>query len=334
MLILGIESSCDETSVAIYDSAKRNILSSSTFSQADIHSLFGGVIPEVASRNHILKISPLYERALYEANIKNEDLDLISVTTHPGLIGALFVGVTFAKGLGYALNLPIIPINHLYAHILAAELSNAELEPPYVALVASGGHTHIFYVDKALNFELLARSIDDAAGESFDKVAKAMGGGYPGGAFIEQLAQSGNSSAIKFPIAFNNELKFSFSGLKTAVINEINKEAFSMQDIAASFQKTVAKTLLQKSLLALKATGANRLVLGGGVVANKEIRTLFKSMEKEEGYKVYLPELKFCSDNADMIAYAGARFYSKREFLGLNEAALDTKSVRNRLYNG
>lgn len=332
MVVLGIESSCDETSVAIYDSVKRDILSSSTFSQADIHSHFGGVIPEVASRNHILKIAPLYERALSQAEIQSKDIDLISVTTHPGLIGALFVGVTFAKGLGYALNIPIVPINHLYAHILAAELSNKELTPPYLALVASGGHTHIFYVDSALSFRLLARSIDDAAGESFDKVAKAMGGGYPGGAFIEGLAKCGDSGAIKFPIAFNNELKFSFSGLKTAVINEIKKGEYSRQDIAASFQKTVAKTLLQKVLLALKEMGANKVVLGGGVVANSELRNIFKESASKEGFELYLPELKFCSDNADMIAYAGYRFYPKREFLSFSEGALDTKAVRQRFY--
>lgn len=323
MNILGIESSCDETSVAIYSSEK-GILSSKTFSQADIHAVFGGVIPEVASRNHIQKIEPLYRACMEECSFTGSDLDIIGVTNAPGLIGALFVGVSFAKGLGYALKKPVIPVNHLTAHILAAELSHPDLKPPYTALIVSGGHTHVFDVDEALNFTLIGRTIDDAAGEVFDKTAKVMGGPYPGGLFIQNLAEQGDRNAVKFPQAFKGEVKFSFSGLKTAVMNTIQKNQFSLEDIAASFQWTVASTLADKTFQALSQFRRDKIVIGGGVAANKEIRQVFNERAEKE-IKVYFPDISLCTDNGDMIAYAAYRFYKFRNFLNYSGSAYDTK---------
>lgn len=321
MIVLGIESSCDETSLAVY-SDEKGILSSVTFSQDFIHSRFGGVIPEVASRNHIIKILPLYEEALRKAKITKEDIDLIGVTNAPGLIGALFVGVSFAKGLGYALHRPVMPIHHLSGHILSAELCHSALKPPYIALVVSGGHTHIFHVDGSLNFTLLGRTVDDAAGETFDKVAKMAGGPYPGGKFIQELATSGNPYAIKFPKAFKGELKFSFSGLKTAVMQAIEKKEFPMPDIAASFQRTVAETLVSKALLAAEITGLNKIVVCGGVACNTDIRDVFM---KTQNVQAFFPDFARCTDNGEMIAYAASRFYKFRHFFKQNETAVDTK---------
>lgn len=320
MIVLGIESSCDETSVAVY-SSDNGILSSETFSQDFIHAAFGGVIPEVASRNHIIKIKPLFNEALKKAGINKEDIDLIGVTNAPGLIGALFVGVCFAKGLGYALNKPVIPVHHLSAHILSAELQYKDLQPPYTALVVSGGHTHIYDVDEALNFQLIGRTVDDAAGEVFDKVAKVMGGPYPGGKYIQNLAEKGDFEKIKFPISFKNEVKFSFSGLKTAVINCYNSKEYSVEDISASFQYTVAKTLLSKTLQAAKMYNRDKIVIGGGVAANSMVRKLFT---EESNMKVFFPNLHLCTDNADMIAYTAYRFYKRRKFLKFSDSAMDT----------
>lgn len=324
MISVGIETSCDETSVAFY-STEHGTLSSVTFSQADIHAVFGGVIPEVASRNHIVKIKPVYESALQKSGLSNSDIDIIGVTNAPGLIGALFVGVSFAKGLGYALKKPVIPVHHLSGHILSAELSYPELKPPYTAIVISGGHTHIFDINETLSFKLLARTIDDAAGEVFDKVAVTMGGPYPGGIFMENLAKNGDRNAVKFPSAFKGELKFSFSGLKTAVINMYNKNIYSKEDIAASFQYTVAGTLADKVFQAAKLMKRDKIVVGGGVAANSEIRRVFYERGEAEGIKVYFPELARCTDNGEMIAYSACRFYKFRRFLNYRGSAFDTK---------
>lgn len=321
MIVLGVESSCDETSVAVYSSEK-GILSSETFSQDFIHARFGGVIPEVASRNHIVKIRPLYDAAVEKAGIEKEDINLIGVTSAPGLIGALFVGVAFARGLGMALKIPVMPVHHLSGHILSAELSHCGLKPPYAALVVSGGHTHIFYVDEALNFKLLGRTADDAAGEVFDKVAKMAGGPYPGGKFIQDLAENGDPEAIKFPSAFKGELKFSFSGLKTAAKLAIEKKEHKIEDIAASFQRVVALTLADKAAMAAKITGTDKIVVCGGVACNSEIRRVFAAME---GVSVFFPDFARCTDNGEMIAYAAYRFYKFRRFFGGSEAASDTR---------
>ncbi|MDE7315364.1 MAG: tRNA (adenosine(37)-N6)-threonylcarbamoyltransferase complex transferase subunit TsaD [Mucispirillum sp.] len=325
MIVLGIESSCDETSIAVYSSDK-GTLCSKTFSQADIHAAFGGVIPEVASRNHIQKIEPLYHAVIEESSITGMDLDIIGVTNAPGLIGALFVGVSFAKGLGYALHKPVVPVHHLAAHILAAELSYPDLNPPYTALIVSGGHTHIFDVDEALNFTLIGRTIDDAAGEVFDKIAKVMGGPYPGGIFIQNLAEKGDRNVVKFPKAFKGEIKFSFSGLKTAVINTIQKEQFSHEDIAASFQWTVASTLADKTFQAASLFKRDKIVVGGGVAANQEIRRVFNERAGNiKNVSVYFPEPARCTDNGEMIAYTAYRFYKFRNFLNYKGSAYDTK---------
>ncbi len=321
MIVLGIESSCDETSVAVY-SSKKGILSSVTFSQDFIHAAFGGVIPEVASRNHIIKIAPLFRQAIEDAKIKKGDIDLIGVTNAPGLIGALFVGVTFAKGLSYSLNIPVIPVHHLSAHILSCQLQYKDLKPPYIALVVSGGHTHIFDVDESLNFKLIGRTVDDAAGEVFDKTAKMMNGTYPGGKFIQSLSEKGNKNAIKFPIAFKGEVKFSFSGLKTSVMNAINSKNYTYEDIAASFQYTVANTLLEKTLQAAKICNRDKIVVGGGVACNSMVRQVFESQNQ---VKTFFPSPHLCTDNGDMIAYAAYSFYKKRKFLKFSETAMDTR---------
>lgn len=322
MIALGIETSCDETSIAVY-SEKEGTLSSKIFSQAEIHANFGGVIPEVASRNHIQKIQPLYEECMKESGIKEKDIDIIGVTNAPGLIGALFVGVSFAKGLGYGLNKPVMPVHHLAGHILSAELSYPDLKPPYIALIISGGHTHIFDVDKALNFTLIGKTIDDAAGEVFDKTARVMGGPYPGGLFIQNMAKKGDRLKIKFPVAFKNEPRFSFSGLKTSVINTINKGEYSYEDIAASFQYTVAKTLAEKVFAVAESMKRDKIVVGGGVAANEEIRKVFNDLKADKS--VFFPEIARCTDNGEMIAYAATRFYKFRKFLNYSGSAYDTK---------
>jgi len=319
VIILGIETSCDETSLAVFDTEK-GILASFTNSQIDIHNKFGGVVPEVASRNHILKVEELFSKCMEKAQLTPQNLDIIAVTTAPGLIGALFVGVSFAKALGYALKIPVVPVNHLSAHILAAELEHPELKPPYTALIISGGHTHIYDVDAAYNFELLAKTVDDAAGESFDKVAKMMELGYPGGPLIEALAKEGNEKAVNFPIAMRKENNYSFSGLKTAVMNKINENSVSPADIAASFQRTVADTLILKTLRVAKETGRKNVVVAGGVACNGYIRDAFAA---QKGFNVFFPSKKLCTDNGDMIAFAAHRFFKLRKFSSLLETAHD-----------
>jgi len=320
VIFLGIESSCDETSLAVYDSEKNTILATFTSSQAELHSRFGGVVPEVASRNHILKLESLFKQCMEKAEITPEDIDAIGVTNAPGLIGALFVGVSFAKALGYALQIPVVPVNHLSAHILAAQLEHKELEPPYLALIISGGHTHIYNVDKAYNFDLLAKTIDDAAGESFDKVAKMLDLGYPGGPMIEKMAENGDETKIKFPIGIRNRPDFSFSGLKTSVLNKINENIESHADIAASFQKTVADTLVLKTLKAAAENGQKKIVVAGGVACNGYIRKTFLSKKNIE---VYFPSPRLCTDNGDMIAFAAYKFFGRRKFASLDETAHD-----------
>ncbi|MDR2884654.1 MAG: tRNA (adenosine(37)-N6)-threonylcarbamoyltransferase complex transferase subunit TsaD [Deferribacteraceae bacterium] len=330
MIIRGIETSCDETSIALLkvDGSDLHTLSLRTYSQADIHAVFGGVVPEVASRNHMQKIIPLYQQTIDEAGIVQSDIDIISVTNAPGLIGALFVGVAFAKGLGYALKKPVVPIHHLSGHILSGELDNPSLKPPYIAMVASGGHTHIYDVNNPLSFTLWGRTIDDAAGEAFDKVAKMIGGKYPGGPFIERLALEGNPLAIKFPIALRDTDNFCFSGLKTAVLTAVNKKEFSNADIAASFQHTVAVTLTNKLIRAAKTLNRDKIVLAGGVACNGYIRKYLSERALEEGITVHLPSIALCNDNALMIAYAAYRITQGQQldkYSDLGFAAGDTR---------
>jgi N6-L-threonylcarbamoyladenine synthase len=309
--------------MAVYDTEK-GVLATHTASQADIHSRFGGVVPEVASRNHILKLESLYEKCLSDASVTAQKLDVVGVTNAPGLIGALFVGVGFAKGLGYGLGIPVMPVNHLSAHILAAELENPELKPPYLALIISGGHTHIYDVDAALNFRLVAKTVDDAAGESFDKVAKMLGLGYPGGPAIEALAKNGNADAVPLPLAMKKEDNFSFSGLKTAVLNSMNKDIYSKEDIAASFQKTAAETLTLKTMRIARRLKRNKVVVSGGVACNGLIRETFRHACKNTE-KAFFPSFRLCTDNGDMIAYAASRFYNRRRFFSLEGTAYDSQ---------
>lgn len=328
-LFLGIETSCDETSIALY-SSHQGIISSKISTQIELHSKFGGVVPEVASRNHMLKIKPLFDELMAEADIAPTDLDAIGVTVAPGLIGALFVGLAFAKGLGITLNIPIVPVNHLTGHILAAELENKNLCPPYMGLIVSGGHTHIYTVDKCYNFTLLANTIDDAVGESFDKVAKMLGFGYPGGPIIEKEALSGNENAIPFPIPMKKENNFSFSGLKTAVLTAINKKEYSMNDISASFQKTAIDALILKTFRVAKEHRQKTIVIAGGVACNSYLRKRFMETGVKERIKVYFPSRALCTDNGDMIAYTAYKFFKKRVYLPIDGTAYGTDPLINR----
>ncbi|WP_273266867.1 tRNA (adenosine(37)-N6)-threonylcarbamoyltransferase complex transferase subunit TsaD [Flexistipes sinusarabici] len=327
MIFLGIETSCDETSAAVYDSCS-GIKSSVISSQIDIHSRYGGVVPEIASRNHALKIETVFYEAIEKASISVSDIDAVGVTRAPGLIGALFVGVSFAKGLSYALKIPLIPVNHLSAHIVSAELTHPELVPPYTGLIISGGHSHIYQVDKSYNFRLFSYTVDDAAGEAFDKVAKMMGLAYPGGPAIENLSTKGNPDAVKFPVAMKAQSNMSFSGLKTAVMNCLNQGYFTKADIAASFQSTLVQTLINKSQIALKHFNSDKLVISGGVACNGYLRDKFHEYFKDS-CDIYFPSKYLCTDNGDMIAYAAYKFMHLRKFLDIKGTARDNESSIN-----
>jgi N6-L-threonylcarbamoyladenine synthase len=321
-LFLGIETSCDETSVALYQAGK-GIIDSKISTQIELHAKFGGVVPEVASRNHMLKIKPLFDELLKDTNIKLKDIDVIGVTVSPGLIGALFVGVAFAKGLSAALNIPIVPVNHLAGHLLSVELEN-DIKPPYLGLIISGGHTHIYNIDEKYNFTLFSKTIDDAVGEAFDKVAKMLGFAYPGGPFIEKEALKGDENSISFPIPMKNKDDFSFSGLKTAVLNVINKNGYSKADISASFQKTAVDSLILKTFRAAKKNKQKQIVIAGGVACNSYLRNRFLSAANKENIRVYFPSPKLCTDNADMIAYTAYKLYDRNVFLPLDGTAYGT----------
>lgn len=324
MIFLGIETSCDETAISLFDTSK-GILSSIISSQADIHALYGGVVPELASRNHALKIEPVYKKALKDADVKSEDIDAIGVTRAPGLIGSLFVGVAFAKGLAYALKIPVIPVNHIAAHAIAAEINHPELRPPYAALVISGGHSHLYYVDKSYNFKLYSHTVDDAAGEAFDKVAKMMDLPYPGGPEIEKLALKGDPEKITFTVAMRNQKNMSFSGLKTAVLNQIkNNNSITKGDVAASFQETLVKTLIEKSENCINYFKIDKLVVAGGVACNGYLRDEFYHYFKNR-CNIYFPTKYHCTDNGDMVAFAASKFYRLRNFMGYNSNAKDNE---------
>lgn len=314
MNILAIESSCDETAAAIVKDG-RYVLSSTVNSQIDIHALYGGVVPEIASRVHTESISLLVKEALNKADITMKEIDAIAVTQCPGLIGALLVGVNFAKGLAYSNNLPLIPVHHIRGHIAANYTHyngiNDEkfLEPPFAALVISGGHTSLINANSYTEFEIIGSTRDDAAGEAFDKVARLLGLTYPGGAKMDELAKTGNPDAIHFPVANvkDFEYDFSFSGMKTAAINHIHtaeqkNEELAKADIAASFTKGVVKSLISRLELLFSKGQTKKLVLAGGVSANSHIRNAVSDLCDKYGVTVYLPPLSLCSDNAIMIA--------------------------------
>lgn len=308
---LAIETSCDDSSVAILKN-EREILTNLISSQIDIHALFGGVVPEIASRKHLEAINPLIDKALDDAGITYSDLDLITVTKGPGLIGSLLVGISAAKALALATGLPLVGANHMKGHICANYLSNKDLEPPFVCLVVSGGHTYLCKINDYNDIEVVGSTRDDAAGESFDKVARKIGLGYPGGPKIDKLAKEGNPQAIDFPRVMleKGSYDFSFSGLKTAVLNyahnlEQKGEEINKADLAASFQDAVVDVLVEKSLMLLEETGYKQFAISGGVAANSRLRARMGEELEKRDIKFYYPETILCTDNAAMIAMAG-----------------------------
>ena len=316
---MGIETSCDDSCVAILKN-DRELLINLISSQIDIHTLFGGVVPEIASRKHLEAINPLIKKALDDTNLSYEDIDLISVTKGPGLMGSLLVGISAAKALSLATNKPMIGTNHMQGHICANYLAHEDLEPPFVTLVVSGGHTYLVKVNSYTDYEVVGKTRDDAAGESYDKVARKMGLGYPGGPKIDKLAKEGNGSAIDFPRVRleKDSYDFSFSGLKTAVLNHMNQEEqkgieINKADLAASFQEAVVDVLVEKSMKLLKETGFDKFALSGGVAANSRLRERMAEECTKENIKFYYPSLELCTDNAAMIAMAGYLNYQAGE---------------------
>ncbi len=324
--VLAIESSCDETAAAVVCNG-RQVLSNVIASQIDIHKLYGGVVPEIASRKHIEKINQVIEEALAESDRKLEDMDAICVTYGPGLVGALLVGVGAAKALAYAAGKPLVGVHHIEGHISANYIANPELTPPFLCLVASGGHSHLVIVRDYGEYEILGRTRDDAAGEAFDKVARAIGLGYPGGPKIDKLAKEGNPDAIEFPRASieGAPYDFSFSGVKSAVLNYINgckmkNQSYSEADIAASFQRAVVDVLTSHTMLAAKDYGISKIAIAGGVACNSGLREGTKQECEKRGYSFYMPTPILCTDNAAMIGAAGYYEFQKgvRHDLDLN----------------
>ncbi len=311
MLVLGIETSCDETSVAVVADGKQ-VLSNIIANQLDLHRRFGGVVPEIAARRHAELIGYVLHEALERAGKTLADVDAVAVTSRQGLVGSLLVGVAAAKSLSYALKIPLIGVHHIEGHIFANLLSNPELTMPHVCLTVSGGHTMLVYVHDYCRYELLGATLDDAAGEAFDKIAKFLGLGFPGGPVIDKLAAQGNRRAFKFPrpLLRASTLDFSFSGLKTAIINAFksqiaNGQTLPLEDIAASFQEAVVEVLVAKTLRAALERRARAISVTGGVSANKRLREAFRESCQREGIVVFFPELSLCTDNAAMIAAAG-----------------------------
>jgi len=298
LIILGIETSCDETGVALCSDFK--ILSSFTKTQS-IHQQYGGVVPEIASREHEKYLPSITKKVLEDANKSFKDIDAIAVTNGPGLMGSLLSGISFAKGISQALNIPIIPINHLEAHLNSVFIEHAELEAPFINLLVSGGHTQLWLVKNMFEYELLGETLDDACGEAFDKGAKKMNLNYPGGPEIEKLAKNGDMNLINFPrpMINDNTFNFSFSGLKTALINCVNENKYSYKDIAASYQEAIVDTLIGKFEKAMNQYSANSGIICGGVAANKRLREKLDKIEQ----KIIYPSMKYCTDNADMIAF-------------------------------
>ncbi len=320
--ILGIESSCDETGVAIYDSSL-GLLAESLYTQIELHRLYGGVVPELASRDHLRKIIPLIDECLVAANTSLQQIDAIAYTAGPGLNGALLVGASIANSLAYANSIPTIPIHHLEGHLLSPLLANPKPQTPFVALLASGGHSQIISVKAIGNYELLGDTLDDAAGEAFDKTAKMLGLPYPGGRLIAELALNGYESyPLPRPMLHSGDLTMSFSGLKTAVLTQIqklNQTGISIDgqvraDLAKSIEEAITDVLVKKSMLALKLTGMSSLVVSGGVSANLTLRHKLNQAASKKNYTVYYPPLNLCTDNGAMIALAGAYRLAEQKY--------------------
>jgi putative glycoprotease GCP len=323
-LILGIESSCDETAASVVKNG-RHIMSNIISSQINLHKKYGGVVPEIASRKHVELIMPVVHQALEEAGVSLKEIDAIGVTYGPGLVGALLVGLTAAKAIAFAANKPLVGVHHIEGHIAANYLQEPELEPPFICLVASGGHSHIVHVRSYDEFEILGQTRDDAAGEAFDKISRAIGLGYPGGPLIDKNALTGNSKAIQFPrVTFEDgSLDFSFSGLKTAVLNYLNRmeqtgEKINIPDVAASFQQAVVDVLVRNTIAAAKMKNINKIALAGGVAANTQLRNDMKILAERQGIKVMYPGLVLCTDNAAMIGCAAYYEYLKGKRAGMD----------------
>lgn len=329
MKILAIESSCDETACAVVEDGVK-VLSNIVATQIDEHKLYGGVVPEIASRRHCENISVVVAQALKESNCTIDDIDAVAVTYAPGLIGALLVGISYAKGLAMSANKPLIAVHHIAGHIAANYISHPDLKPPYLCLVVSGGHSHIVEVKDYTKYHVIGRTRDDAAGECFDKVARTLGYEYPGGKYIDAAAKLGNPEAYKLPKprVQGSEYDFSFSGLKTAVINLVHNanqkgEEIKREDMAASFQKTISEILVEKTMKAAEEFGYNTIGLAGGVSANSGVRSALQEACDKCGYKLFMPEFKYCGDNAAMIGCQGYYDYlaDKRAGQDLNGIA-------------
>lgn len=330
VLILAIESSCDETAASVVKNG-RQVLSNVISSQIDLHTLYGGVVPEIASRKHIEKINQVIESALSEAGVTLEEITAVAVTYGPGLVGALLVGVAEAKALAYAAKKPLVGVHHIEGHVSANFIENPDLEPPFVCLIVSGGHTHLVIVKDYGEFEIIGRTRDDAAGEAFDKVARAVGLGYPGGPKVDRAARGGNPHAVEFPRAKvgDNPYDFSFSGLKSAVLNYINHarmtgEEICVPDLAASFQNAVVEVLVSRAVAAAKEYGYDRLAIAGGVASNTALREGMKKACEAEGIRFYHPSPIFCTDNAAMIGVAA--YY---EYINGARSGWDLNAVPN-----
>lgn len=330
ILILAIESSCDETAAAVVKNG-REVLSNIISSQIELHKLYGGVVPEIASRKHIEKINQVIEEALRSAQVTLDDVDAVGVTYGPGLVGALLVGVAEAKAISYARNLPLVGVHHIEGHISANYIENRDLEPPFPCLVVSGGHTHLVIVEDYGKYRILGRTRDDAAGEAFDKVARAIGLGYPGGPKIDKLAKEGNADAIPFSRAHvaDAPYDFSFSGLKSAVLNYLNGcrmrgETVSQADVAASFQKAVVEVLTEHAMMAVKEYGFDKLAIAGGVASNSALRESMRQACEQNHIRFYYPSPILCTDNAAMIG--AAAYY---EYINGTRSGLDLNAVPN-----
>ncbi len=333
MLILGIETSCDETAAAVVRDG-REVLSSAVATQIAEHRIYGGVVPEIASRRHAEAIVPVVREALEKSGKTLEELDGVAVTYAPGLIGALLVGVNFAKGLSLSAGLPLVPVHHLRGHIAANYLSHADLEPPFLCLVVSGGHSHIVAVESYTRLSILGRTRDDAAGEAFDKAARAMGIPYPGGVELDRIAETGDDSAYPLPRprVAGAPLDFSFSGLKTAALNLLNGakqrgEEIDVPDLCASYRKAVVEYLIDHFLRAARETGMKTLAVAGGVSANRLLRRRLTALCAEQGYRLCMPELSLCGDNAAMIAAQGYYELLNGRTAGMNLNALPQRSI-------
>lgn len=328
-VILGIETSCDDTSVAVLR-GEREVLSLCTDSQINIHREYGGVVPEIASRNHVKNVAPVAKAAIEQAGLTLADIDAIAVTYAPGLLGALLAGLNFAKGLAFSLGIPYVGVNHICGHISANYLCDDQIKPPFVCLVASGGHSQVVYVKDYESYEILGGTCDDAAGEALDKIARQLGLPYPGGPEIEKFAKGANDQAYSFKSQFNTNKQpnFSFSGIKTAVVNMMDNAVaqgleLNYHDIAASFQRAVMETLAYKTILCAKSVEAGTIAIAGGVSANKLLRRMFEQLSGRYNFRFVRPDIKFCTDNGAMIACAGYHMLKKGIFSRLD---LDAKA--------